>query len=97
VFSEAYRVLKPGGRLAVSDVVLVAELPDNVKNDMACHTGCIAGAATVATLEAILAQVGFTRVQITVRPESREFIRHWMPGTNIEEYVVAAAIEAEKS
>ncbi len=48
VFSESYRTLKKGGRLAISDVVASVELPDDVKKDMAFYTGCIAGAAHIS-------------------------------------------------
>ncbi|MCK4791049.1 MAG: methyltransferase domain-containing protein, partial [Desulfobacteraceae bacterium] len=44
VFKEAYRVLKPGGRLMVSDIVLLKELPDFIKNSIAAYIGCVAGA-----------------------------------------------------
>lgn len=96
VFREAFRVLKPGGRLAVSDVVRTAEMPDSVKNDLAMHTGCIAGASSLAELEEMLRDAGFEAIRIRPKDESRAFIRDWAPGTRIEEYVVSAAIEAEK-
>ncbi len=96
VFSESFRVLKPGGRLAISDVVATAELPDEIKKDMAFHTGCIAGASSIQTLEAMLHRTGFEKIQIKPKAESRTFIRDWMPGTKIEDYVVSATIEAEK-
>jgi len=96
VFSEAYRVLKPGGRLAISDVVATAEFPDAVKNDMAFLTGCIAGASTIPALEAMLLRSSFENIRIEPRAESRTFIRDWMPGSKIEEYVVSATIEAVK-
>lgn len=96
VFSEAFRVLKPGGRLAISDVVATAELPDDLKNDMAFHTGCIAGASSVQKLQAMLHRTGFKKIQITPKVESRTFIRDWMPGSKIEDYVVSATIEAVK-
>jgi SAM-dependent methyltransferase len=96
VFNEAYRVLKPGGRLAISDVVATAEFPDAVKKNMAFLTGCIAGASTIPALEALLLQSGFENIRITPRTESKKFIRDWMPGSKIEEYVVSATIEAVK-
>jgi SAM-dependent methyltransferase len=96
VFSEAFRVLKPGGRLAISDVVATAELPDDMKKDMAFHTGCIAGASSIQTLESILQRAGFEDIRISPKPESRAFIRDWIPGSKIEDYVVSATIEAVK-
>jgi len=96
VFREAFRVLKPGGRLAISDVVAIAELPENIKKDMAFLTGCIAGASSIKALEALLHQTGFENVQIKQKAESRTFIRDWMPGSKIEDYVVSATIEAVK-
>lgn len=96
VFTEAFRVLKPGGRLAISDVVATAELPDDIKKDMAFHTGCIAGASPIQELESMLHGTGFKNIQIKPKAESRTFIRDWMPGSKIEDYVVSATIEAVK-
>jgi len=96
VFREAYRVLKPGGRLAVSDVVATAELPKDARNDLALYSACVAGAAFVTDLESILADVGFADIQIVPKDESREFIREWVPGRNLEEYIQFASIEARK-
>jgi len=96
VFSAAFRVLKPGGRLAISDVVATAELPDEIKKDMAFHTGCIAGASTIQELESMMQRTGFENIQIKPKAESKTFIRDWMPGSKIEDYVVSATIEAVK-
>ena len=96
VFREAYRVLKPAGRLAVSDVVATAELPKDVRNDLALYSACVAGAASVTDLESILADIGFADIQIAPKDESREFIREWAPGRNLEEYIQSASIEARK-
>lgn len=96
VFSEAFRVLKPGGRLAISDVVATAELPDNLKSDIALLTGCIAGAADIEEIETMLDQTGFKKILIKPNAESKKFIRDWMPGSRIEDYVVSATIEAIK-
>jgi arsenite methyltransferase len=96
VFAEAFRVLKPGGRLAVSDVVATAKLPEALANSLAAHAGCIAGAVDVADLKAMLAGAGFSAVRIAVNEQSRDFIRDWLPGSGAEAYVASAAIEATK-
>lgn len=96
VYREAYRVLKPGGRLAISDVVATAELPDEIKNDLALHSACIAGAETIEELQRILAGVGFENIRIQPKDESKEFIREWVPGGKIEDYVASATVEAVK-
>lgn len=96
VFREAYRVLKAGGRLAISDVVAVAELPAQFKEDMALYTSCAAGAATVEELEHLLREAGFVDIRIQPKDESKSFIKDWSPGSRIEDYVVSAIIEARK-
>jgi SAM-dependent methyltransferase len=74
VFREVFRVLKPGGRLAVSDVVNTAPLSPELQADTALLCGCIAGAAPVEQIESWLAQAGFVDVRVTPRPESRELV-----------------------
>ena len=96
VFREAFRVLKPGGRVAVSDVVNHAPLPAELAADPSLLCGCIAGAAPVERIEAWLAEAGFVDVRVTLRPESRELIASWAPERGIENYVVSASIEACK-
>jgi ubiquinone/menaquinone biosynthesis C-methylase UbiE len=96
VFREAFRALKPGGRLAISDVVNTARLSDELSSDPALLCGCVAGAAPVDQIETWLAAAGFHQIQITVKPESRELIATWAPGRGIEDHVVSASIEARK-
>ena len=96
VFAEAYRVLAPGGRLAVSDVVASVELPEDVRSDLALYSGCIAGASVVSDLQQMLVDAGFDGIRIEPKDESRSFIETWAPGRGIEDYVVSATIEAVK-
>lgn len=96
VFQEAYRVLKPGGRLAIADTVATAQLPEEVRQDMALWTACISGAAFIGDLEEMLQEMGFVDIRICPKDESREMIREWAPGRRVEEYVISATIEATK-
>lgn len=96
VFKEAFRILKPGGRLAIWDTVATAELPEEVRKDLDLYTGCMAGASLVEELETMLRAAGFTDIKITPKEESRAFIRDWAPGKRIEDVVVSATIEAKK-
>ena len=96
VFSEAFRVLKNGGRLAISDVVASVELPQEIRDDLQLYSGCMAGASHIDELEQILADSGFTDIHIAPKDESKEFIKDWAPGRGVEEFVVSASIEAVK-
>ena len=98
VYRDALRVLKPGGRLAISDILATAPLPEEVQNDLALVAACIGGAATIDATEELLQQAGFTNININANDKSRELIREWDPhkSTNAGDYVVSAYIEAIK-
>jgi arsenite methyltransferase len=96
VFRDAFRVLKPGGRLAVSDVVATARLPESWRENMRLLSACISGAADIDALSRMMAEAGFVDIDIRPKDESREFIREWEPETALEDYVVSAAISARK-
>lgn len=96
VFRDAFRVLKPGGRLAISDIVATVVLPEAVKSDLVLYTGCMAGASLIGELEAMMVNAGFEQVRVSPKDASRAFIREWAPGRRIEDFVVSASIEAVK-
>lgn len=96
VFRDAYRVLAPGGRLAIADVVATGDLPAALAADPAAYTGCIAGAASISDLERMLAAAGFEQVRISVRADSGDLIGQWSPGSGAERVVASASIEAVK-
>ncbi|MDF3059880.1 MAG: hypothetical protein K0R17_4095, partial [Rariglobus sp.] len=64
VYREAFRVLKPGGRIAVSDVVAREVLPEEVTRDLALHSGCLAGATLLSELIETLADAGFVDIEV---------------------------------
>jgi SAM-dependent methyltransferase len=94
VYRDALRVLRPGGRLAISDVVAIRELPEAVRDDMAARCGCVAGAARVDDLVALLRELGFSDVAVELEPQSREIIASW--GSGFEDFVASARITARK-
>lgn len=96
VFTEIFRVLKPGGRVAISDIVATTSLPGNMKKDPALYVGCIAGAASIEELEDILRTTGFSTIRIKPIDETRKLIQEWAPGSNAEDFVASATIEATK-
>ena len=96
VFREAFRVLRAGGRLAISDVVTPIPLLEEIQRDLALHTGCLAGATLLGELQEMLESCGFREIRVAPKTESREFIKNWAPGLKLEDYVVSATIQAVK-
>jgi SAM-dependent methyltransferase len=96
VFREAFRVLRSGGRLAVSDMVASGKLTEELQGDLASYSACIAGASPVDELSTMIEAAGFTDIRIEPKEESRSFVKDWVPGKGIENYVLSATIEAVK-
>lgn len=96
VYREAFRVLKPGGQLAVSDVVARGELPESVQRDPALHSGCLAGATPHDELLAILREVGFTGIVVRPKQNSAEVIGNWEAKAAFVDRVFAAEVLARK-
>jgi arsenite methyltransferase len=87
VLREAFRVLKPGGRVAISDIVALGDLPDDVKQDLALHAACLAGAAKVTDVERMLREAGFEQVRVTPK-------RIDVSDERIENLLASASVEA---
>ena len=98
VYRDAYRILKPGGRLAISDIIATRPLPEEIQQNLALVSACVGGAATMDDTRDMLAQAGFENIKITPKDESRAMISEWTGGDkkNAGDYVVSAYIEATK-
>jgi len=96
VLREAFRVLKPGGRLAVSDVVVRGEVPPEVRRSMELWVGCIAGALRDSDYSAKLAQAGFESIEIEpTRVYNIEDARQFLVGEGIDADAIAPQVEGK--
>ena len=98
VYRDAYRILKPGGRIAISDILTTAPLPEEIKKDLELLTACIGGAQTLAETKQILKKAGFKDITIKPQKISREILGEWTPtmSEDVTDYIISATIEAVK-
>lgn len=96
VLREAFRVLKPGGRLAIADVVATRPLPPALREKLSAIGACVGGAALIEDVRAMLQAAGFRRVEITLREGSRALIRQWTDDVTAGDFVVSALVTAFK-
>ena len=96
VLREAFRVLRPGGRLAIADIVATQPLPAKVREKLDLIGACVAGAALVRDLQTWLAEAGFRQIEIKPRETSRALINEWTEDTRAGDFVVSALITATK-
>jgi arsenite methyltransferase len=96
VLAEAFRVLKPGGRFAVSDVVVRGEVPEAIRKSMLLWVGCIAGALSDVDYASKLAQAGFESIEIEpTRVYSIEDARTVLSGQGIDVDAIASQVEGK--
>ncbi len=108
VWNEMSRVLKKGGRVAVSDLALLKPLPEKVKKSIEALVGCVAGAVLVKDTEKMLKTAGLKKIRMTVKPEYIDSMSEWndplyitiintLPkGRKLSEYVTSLYVSAEK-
>ena len=108
VWREIFRVLKPGGKLSVSDLALLRPLPENIREMAAALVGCVAGAVLVDDTKAMLEKTGFSSIVLSPKPEYVKMMQEWndplyaeivkaLPqGTDLADYVVSLSIAAQK-
>ncbi len=94
VFREAFRVLRVGGRLAISDVVAIAPIPPELQAQAAAVAGCISGAAPLEDVRRMLTEAGFEAIEVKIAPRSAEIVGSWMKGA--EQFITSATIEARR-
>jgi arsenite methyltransferase len=96
VLQEAFRVLKPGGRLAISDVVVRGEVPDEIRRNMELWVGCVAGALTDVDYREKLQTAGFEEIEIEpTRVYKIEDAREFLGAAGLDVNAVASQIEGK--
>jgi ubiquinone/menaquinone biosynthesis C-methylase UbiE len=96
VLREAFRVLKPGGRFAVSDIVIAGEIPKTIRESLLLWVGCVAGALSEVAYRQKLAAAGFT--DITVEPTRvyrAEDAREFLESAGIDAAAIAPEVDGK--
>lgn len=108
VWREVFRVLKPGGKVSVSDLALLKPLPDDIREMAAALVGCVAGAVLVSETRTMLDEAGFSSIELTPKPDYVRNMQNWndplyrqiaeaLPkGEEMADYIVSLSIEARK-
>jgi len=96
VYSEIYRVLKPGGTVSISDIVAYKPLTEEWQKNLEALASCVSGAALIEELQKIMTSIGFADIQISPDKKSGQTIKEWFPESGLEDYIVSAHITARK-
>ncbi len=97
VYREAFRVLKPGGRLAIADVVATKPVPPALRQQLEAIGACVAGAALVDDIKRMLREAGFARIELQPRESSRQIVAQWTEDAAVADFVVSAYLTAYKN
>jgi SAM-dependent methyltransferase len=94
VFREAFRVLKPGGKLAVSDIVLLKDLPEQMKSDLGAWSECVSGAVSEKEYMGAMSDAGFEKITVEERAVyTHEQLSDYIKGSESEAYAKVAGID----
>lgn len=96
VYKEIHRILKNGGRIGISDIVLMKELTEEMKSDEKLYCGWVTGASSVEELKKYLQNAGFSEINIEIKKVSKEYEEKWGHNLNVGEYIMSASISARK-
>lgn len=108
VFQEIHRVLKPTGRIAIADIALLKDLPNNIKKSVEAYVGCVGGAILAAEYKKLVEATGLKNVKITIKgssacidpartdPVGRAILAGLGENETLEGYVVSVYVEANK-
>ena len=108
VFQEVYRVLKPGGRVAISDIALLKKLPKKIQESIEAYVGCVGGAILIDEYKRIVEASGLKDVKITIKgsyafldqntkdPIGRAILNGLEEGESLQSYVVSVHVEGQK-
>ncbi|MFP4020103.1 MAG: hypothetical protein ACLFUK_00745 [Halanaerobium sp.] len=96
MFAEAKRVLRNGGRIAISDILKAEVFPEEIKANLDNYSSCVTGSIARENLVSILEDLKFSNIEIERKSHSDQIVEDWISGIDINKYIYSAYIRAEK-